>query len=206
MRGIYLSPQGAAEAANVDRDFTAKMRKHHEGAVVMANNYLSQNSPGHPLIRKLAHAIITNQEFEIGVLNNVESHVRQGASASNGIVTRQMGWDGLEHSWRFVKAPPPGFLDLWFDATPLAAEDVRFAKGMIIHHQAAVEMAREYNRDPRADNTILKGMNRQIVIDQTYEIRLLKNLIERYPGDSTAITIDPATIPGMDHEMPHGGH
>lgn len=206
MRGIYLSPGAAAEAANVDRDFAANMRKHHEGAVVMANRYLSDNSPGHPLLRKLAHAIITNQEFEIGVLNDVENHVRKGANVSNGIITRQMGWDGLEHTWRFVKAPPPGFFDLWFDATPMAVNDVRFAKEMIIHHQAAVKMAREYNGDPRADNTILKGMNRQIVIDQAYEIKLLKDLIERYPGDSSAITVDPAMIPGMGGGMGHGRH
>ena len=78
---------------------------------------------------------------------------------------------------------------------------------MIIHHHAAIDMARAYSADSAADNGILKAMNRNIVIDQRYEIELLKKLIRRYPGNPDEVAVDPAMIHGMpDQGAGHGGH
>lgn len=205
MRDLYRNPDAAKAAIAIDLDFASGMRRHHQGAVTMARGYLANPLGRHPLLRKLANAIITNQEFEIAVLDDIGRRVGAPPSPVIGsLVSRQMGWDGLEHSWRFVKAPPPGFLDLWLDRTPLSEADVRFAKGMAIHHQAAVEMARAYNADPASDNRILKAMNRDIVLDQNYEIGLLQRLVNRYPGNANEVAVDPATIPGMpNHKGAH---
>lgn len=203
MRDIYRNPEVAKAAIAADQDFVAGMRTHHQGAVTMARAYLAGPAGNHPLIRKLANAIIANQEFEIVLLDDVGQKIQvPPRQIAGGWVSRQMGWDGLEHTWRFVKSPPPGFLDLWLDGTAMGEEEVRFAKGMIIHHQAAVDMARAYNANPAADNRILKALNRDIVVDQRYEIRLLERLIDRYPGNADTIVVDPATVPGMPH---HGG-
>jgi uncharacterized protein (DUF305 family) len=195
---------GLAEAARAaDRKYVEGMHMHHQGAVTMSQDYLRDSKGSHPIIRKLAEAIIANQEFEIGVLAGIGRDVERGPSPiAVGMVTRPAGWDGVEHlTPLFVKHPAPGVLDLWLDRTPLSQRDVVFAKGMIIHHQAAVDMARAYNADRIADNPILKAMSRDIILDQAYEIALMRRLIQRYPGDASAIVIDPAMIPGM----PHGG-
>jgi uncharacterized protein (DUF305 family) len=75
---------------------------------------------------------------------------------------------------------------------------------MMIHHQAAVDMARSYNADPKAANRIIKRLNFDIVVDQTNEIAFLERMLDRYPGDPNAVEID-EMIPGMEHmQMDHG--
>ena len=51
--------------------------------------------------------------------------------------------------------------------------DVLFAKAMIMHHEGAVEMAREYHANADARNGYLGLMNVDIVTDQTQEIALM---------------------------------
>jgi uncharacterized protein (DUF305 family) len=205
---IYGSAAAADEAATADRDYAGKMRKHHQGAVSMSEAYLVDPRGTHPVIRRLAEAIIANQNFEIAVLDTVDRAAeRARGTVYDLLVSRQAGYDGLEHESRFVKWPPPGFFELWLDPQALSVFDVQFAKGMIIHHQAAIDMARTYNADSAADNGILKAMNRNIVIDQRYEIELLKKLIRRYPGNPDEVTVDPGMIHGMpDQGADHGEH
>lgn len=204
MREIYRGPEGAHAAIAADRKFVADMRRHHQGAVAMAQAYLAAPQGRHPLVTRLAEAIIANQRFEIAMLDDVDRKTaRPPRRLPGGLVVRQAGWDGLEHTLRFVKSPPPGFLELWLERAPTSATDVRFAKAMIVHHRAAVDMARAYNADPAADNRILKALNRDIVIDQGYEIALLERLITRYPGNPDTVALDPAMVHGMPD---HGGH
>jgi hypothetical protein len=69
-------------------------------------------------------------------------------------------------------------------------------------------MARRYNADPQARNLILKRLNRDIVVDQSYEIGFLEQIVDRFPGDPDAVEID-EMIPGMedmDHGAGHAGH
>ena len=49
-----------------DRDFVAMMIPHHQGAIDMARLYLRDGRD--PAMRKLAHAIVTDQEREIAVM------------------------------------------------------------------------------------------------------------------------------------------
>jgi hypothetical protein len=65
-----------------------------------------------PILRKLAHAIIANQRFEIALLDDVRRRVQTEPEAVadlglTRIVRREIG--GLEHQWQFVKRRPPGF-------------------------------------------------------------------------------------------------
>jgi hypothetical protein len=74
---------------------------------------------------------------------------------------------------------------------------------MMIHHQAAVDMARSYNAHPKSANRIIKRLNFDIIVDQTNEIAFLERMLDRYPGDPNAVEID-EMIPGMEHMMGHG--
>ena len=121
------------------------------------------------------------------------------------IVRRPAGIDGLEHEWGILKREPPGFVDLALaPGLESTDRDVKFAKEMMIHHQGAVDMARRYNADPVATNLILKRLNLDIIVDQSYEIGFLQQIVDRYPGDPDAVAIA-EQIPGMEG-MPMGGH
>jgi uncharacterized protein (DUF305 family) len=184
-----------------DLEYTEMMARHHEGALTMSEGYLADRRGTNPIVRKLARAIIANQRFEMGVLDQV----RQSAEAEPQtvldlgfarMVARETGVDGLEHLERFVARRPPGFLDFALTPGDAASEfDVAFAKGMILHHQAAVDMARAYNADPKGRNLVIKLMNNDIVVDQAYEIGFLERVIERFPRDPE--TVEPVAPAGM---------
>src|SRR5918999_2053203 len=193
-----------------DLEFTAEMKRHHEGAVTMSTDYLEDPRGTNPILRKLAHAIIANQRFEIALLDEVRRRVEKEPEtvADLGftrIVRREIGVDGLEHQWRFVKRLPPGFLDLALAPGLEASErDVKFSKEMMLHHQMALDMARRYNADPSATNLIIRRLNLDIIVDQAYEIGFLQQILDRFPGDPDGVEID-RSIPGMDMPMDHGG-
>ena len=209
---VLLGPAEAVDPAVVraDLEYIAGMVPHHQGALTMSQDYLADPRGTNPLLRKLAHAIIYNQRFEIAMLEEIRRRLEKEPQtlADLGftrIVRREIGTDGLEHQWKFVKRRPPGSLDLALAPGLEPSErDVKFSREMMIHHQAAVDMARSYNADPKAANRIIKRLNFDIVVDQTNEIAFLERMLDRYPGDPNAVEID-EMIPGMEHmQMGHG--
>jgi uncharacterized protein (DUF305 family) len=209
---VLLGPGERLDPAIVraDVEYIAGMVPHHEGALTMSQDYLADPRGTNPLLRKLAHAIIYNQRFEIAMLEEIRRGLEKEPQtlADLGftrIVRREIGTDGLEHQWKFVKRRPPGFLDLAFAPGLEASErDVKFSREMMIHHQAAVDMAQSYNAHPKAANRIIKRLNFGIIVDQTNEIAFLERMLDRYPGDPNAVEID-EMIPGMQHmQMDHG--
>jgi uncharacterized protein (DUF305 family) len=218
VRDVFLSQERAQRAAAADLAFARNMRRHHQGAVGMANAYLEDPRGTNPVIRRLAHAIIRNQAFEIAVLDTVERHVTQGPQtmASLGraeVVTLDRGVDGLEHEWMFIEAPPPSVIDLWLSPNlEISAFDVQFARPMIKHHAAAVDMAMQYNSNPDGRSSVLGPLNIGIMVDQRYEIELMRRLIARYPGDPAIVPNDPKMMALMHRAMSagpstgHGGH
>src|SRR5215211_6201060 len=66
----WFAPVSEA-AQRADRDYIAGMRPHHAGALSMSREYLADPGRSSPLLQALARAIIANQTFEIGVLDQV---------------------------------------------------------------------------------------------------------------------------------------
>lgn len=191
----------AARAA--DRRYVEGMRAHHRGAVTMAEEYLRDPEARSPVLRRLARAIIANQGYEIALLDEVErlaaappSHLRLGPFR---LELQPVGTEGLGQVWRFQKAPIPGPAALLAEP-PATERDVQFAKGMTLHHEAALRMAREYGADPAARNGFLKWLNVGIVTDQTQEIALMRAVVARFPGDPASVVVDPAMVHGMPGE------
>jgi uncharacterized protein (DUF305 family) len=209
---VVLGPGDTVDPAVVraDLEYIAGMVPHHEGALTMSQDYLADPRGTNPLLRKLAHAIIFNQRFEIAMLEKIGQQLEKEPQTladlgSTRIVRREIGIDGLEHQWKFVKRRPPGALDLALAPGLEASErDVKFSREMMMHHQAAVDMARSYNADPKAANRIIKRLNFDIIVDQNNEIGFLEQIVARFPGDPDAVEID-RSIPGMDMPMNHGG-
>jgi uncharacterized protein (DUF305 family) len=210
---LLLGPEETIDPRSIraDLDFAAQMQRHHEGAVTMSREYLEDPRGTNPILRKMARGIIANQRFEIAMLDVVRRHAAAEPETMLDlgfvrIVRRPAGVDGLEHEWGVLKREPPGFLDLALaPELESSARDVKFAKEMMIHHQGAVGMARQYNADPQATNLILKRLNLDIIVDQSYEIGFLQQIVDRFPGNPDAVATD-GQIPGMEgmRGMGHG--
>ena len=148
---IFVLGPGATidpAAVRADLDYVAGMVPHHQGALTMSTAYLADPRGTNPILRKLARAIIANQRFEIALLEEVRRRAAKEPEtiADLGFVRvarRELGIDGLEHHWQFVKRRPPGSLDLALAPGLEASErDVKFAREMMLHHQMAIDMAR----------------------------------------------------------------
>lgn len=198
----YVLRSDAAQKA--DRDYVAGMRPHHAGALSMSREYLADPGRSSPLLQALARAIITNQSFEIGVLDAVAANLDAAPlRLPFGITLQPVATEGLTQAQHFIRAPVPS--PAGQAISPVSARDVLFAKAMSIHHQAAVEMARAYLARPEARNGFLGLMNVDIVTDQTQEIALMRMVVDAYRGNASAIEPDPSMVHGMGG-MGHGAH
>jgi uncharacterized protein (DUF305 family) len=191
-------------AQKADRDYVAGMMPHHAGALSMSRDYLADSGRSSPLLQALARAIVTNQSFEIGVLDAVAKNLDAAPMRLPfGIVLQPVATEGLTQSQRFIRAPVPS--SAGYSVGPVSARDVLFAKAMVIHHDAAVRMAQAYHADPAAKNGFLGLMNVDIVTDQTQEIALMERVVAAYPGDAAALVPDASMVHGMEG-MSHAGH
>lgn len=200
----YAMRSEAAQQA--DRDYVAGMRPHHAGALSMSREYLADPGRNSPLLQALARAIVTNQTFEIGVLDAVGRNLEAAPMRLPfGIALQPVATEGLTQAERFIRAPTPS--PAGYAVGPVSARDVLFAKAMSIHHDAAVQMARAYQTNRQARNGFLGLMNVDIVTDQTQEIALMTMVMAAYPGDASAIVPDPSMIHGMEGmSHSHAGH
>lgn len=193
---------GPAQIA-ADQNFVTGMRPHHAGALTMSESYLADPGASNARLKQLARGIIHNQRFEIAMLDTVQHHLH----ASTDDMTRQrIATGNLSQAKRFYRAPMPGPLDAWAGPRDVSRRDVEFAKAMIIHHQGALDMARDYLNNPDAKNNYLELMCLDILLDQAQEIALMQSIIDAYPGNPDDIKIDPSMIHGMDGMNHGGGH
>ena len=202
-------------AQEADRRYIRGMRPHHAGALTMAEAYLREPEARSPALRRLAGAIIVNQRHEIAVLDDVARQIEAEpvvlALGPVRIPLQAIATEGLGPSWRFMKAPTHGLGDVFAGPRPTET-DVRFAKAMIVHHQAALDMVRDYRADRAARNGFLGWLNVGIDADQSQEIALMRAVVRRFPGDPDAVEVDPSMIHGMEGHggahgaAAHGGH
>ncbi|MFC7543262.1 DUF305 domain-containing protein [Siccirubricoccus deserti] len=199
------------EAANpaamqADRDYIAGMRPHHAGALTMSQEYLADPEASSPVLKALARAILRNQDFEIGLLDEVSRNLDRPPVVLNlglfRLVLQPSATEGLAQMQRFQRSPIPA--PLAGPGGPVTARDVQFAKGMTVHHQAALDMARAYHANPEARNGFLGLLNVDIMTDQAQEIALMRSVVAAYTGDPESVRVDASMIHGMEG-MAHGG-
>jgi len=197
-------------AMKADRDYIAGMRPHHAGALTMAQEYLADPQARSPVLRHLASAIIRNQSFEIGLLDEVARNLDRPPLVLNlGILrlaAQPVATEGMAQRQRFIRSPIPARLEALSAPGAVSERDVQFAKGMTVHHQAALDMARDYHANPAARNAFLGLMNVDIITDQSQEIALMRSVIAAYPGDAAAVRVDPSMVHGMDGMQHAGSH
>ncbi len=170
-----------AYTGDPDTDFAAGMIPHHQGAVDMAEIELKYGKD--PAIRELAGFIKYNQELEIA---------------------RMRHW--LDTRGNVFRNPNSPAVPLWKDSMDrmhhammiqyTGNADVDFARGMIPHHQGAVDMAEielKYGRDP-----MLRQLSWDIIRSQGQEIRLM----QRWLGTQNTTP----TTEMKEHDHGHASH
>ena len=146
-----------------DTAFAKGMLGHHRGAVDMAKIELKYGTD--EAMRQLAQDVITAQQAEIDVLNKwLASHPDAAKPKPNTVAMQQAYAKSMENMH--------GEMTLGVsDPVP----DMAFARGMLPHHIAAVDMAKvqlEYGTDEE-----MRQLAQDIIDTQQTEIDVMKNWI-----------------------------
>jgi len=146
-----------------DTAFAKGMLGHHRGAVEMAKIELKYGTD--EAMRQLAQDVITAQQAEIDVLNKwLASHPDAAKPKPNTVEMQQAYAKSMENMH--------GEMTLGV-ADPVP--DMAFARGMLPHHIAAVDMAKvqlEYGTDEE-----MRQLAQDVIDNQQTEIDVMKNWI-----------------------------
>ena len=146
-----------------DTAFAKGMLGHHRGAVEMAKIELKYGTD--EAMRQLAQEVITAQQAEIDVLNKwLASHPDAAKPKPNTVAMQQSYAKSMENMH--------GEMTLGV-ADPVP--DMAFARGMLPHHIAAVDMAKvqlEYGTDEE-----MRQLAQDVIDNQQTEIDVIKNWI-----------------------------
>ena len=146
-----------------DTAFAKGMLGHHRGAVEMAKIELKYGTD--EAMRQLAQEVITAQQAEIDVLNKwLASHPDAAKPKPNTVAMQQSYAKSMENMH--------GEMTLGV-ADPVP--DMAFARGMLPHHIAAVDMAKvqlKYGTDEE-----MRQLAQDVIDNQQTEIDVIKNWI-----------------------------
>lgn len=151
---------------NADIDFVRGMIPHHQGAVDMAKVQLQYGKDEE--LKELARRIIVAQESEIGFM-------KQWLSGRDASFTYPNACDRPAVK-EYKAAMEVMHRDMAIAYTGDA--DIDFARGMIPHHQGAVDMAwtlKKYGKEPA-----LRPLTDDIVRSQQQEIRLMQDWLAKH--------------------------
>ena len=178
-----------------DTAFAKGMLGHHRGAVEMAKIELKYGTD--EAMRQLAQDVITAQQAEIDVLNKwLASHPDAAKPKPNTVAMQQAYAKSMENMH--------GEMTLGV-ADPVP--DMAFARGMLPHHIAAVDMAKvqlEYGTDEE-----MRQLAQDIIDTQQTEIDMMKNWIAALEAassneDDSSVdeNIDPKTTDNKNPDNP----
>jgi len=154
-----------------DTAFAKGMLGHHRGAVEMAKIELKYGTD--EAMRQLAQDVIMAQQTEIDTLNKwLASHPDAAKPKPNTVAMQQAYAKSMENMY--------GEMTLGV-ADPVP--DMAFARGMLPHHVAAVDMAKvqlEYGTDEE-----MRQLAQDVIDNQQIEIDMMKNWIAALEATSS---------------------
>lgn len=165
MNKMHQAMSAGVQAKNADVGFAKGMIPHHEGAIAMAKVELQYGKDAE--MKALAQKIVDAQQSEISVMQNwLDKNEASQPAASNAkeITQAYQQKDMSNH-------------DAMMQGTMDANPDVAFAKGMIPHHQGAIDMAtieQTYGKNPA-----MLTLAKQIKQAQTPEIKQMQDWLSK---------------------------
>lgn len=154
------------KSGNASLDFLRGMIPHHEAAVKMAESYLSYDGKSEDL-KTIARDIITAQKEELAQMNElVKTYEKEGKKD-------QKKEDAYLE--QYSKMFADGSMSHHIDPADVDNLDQAFAEGMIIHHQMAVDMAKDIME--YTDYEEIRTMAQNIIDVQEKEISQMERII-----------------------------
>jgi uncharacterized protein (DUF305 family) len=150
-------------SGNADFDFAKGMVPHHQGAIDMSNIVLKFGKDA--AVRKLANNIIAAQKTEIAQMT--------AWLAKNG--NQAPSSDAAAAAKAFTEANAKMHQDMTISFTGNA--DIDFMKGMIPHHEGAVDMAKvmlQFGKDPE-----LRKLADDVVRTQNEEVTMIRAWLKK---------------------------
>lgn len=165
MDKMHQAMSAGVQAKNADVGFAKGMIPHHEGAIDMATIELHYGKETE--MKALAQKIIDAQQGEIKFMQQwlTDNEAKQPTAANASAVTNAYQQKDMANH------------DAMMQGTMDADPDVAFAKGMIPHHQGAIDMANvEEQYGKNAEMLKLAGQIKQA---QTPEIKQMQDWLAK---------------------------
>lgn len=155
------------KSGNASLDFLRGMIPHHEAAIKMSESYLSYQGKSDEL-KTIAQDIITAQKDELKQMNElVKSYEKDGKKDQ----TKEDAY--LE---QYSKMFAGDSMSRHMDTSGADSLDQAFAEGMIMHHQMAVDMARDILE--YTDYEEIRTMAQNIIDMQEKEIAQMEKIVK----------------------------
>ena len=162
---MHQAMSAGVQAKNADVGFAKGMIPHHEGAIAMAKVELQYGKDAE--MKALAQKIVDTQQSEISVMQNwLDKNESSQVAASNA---KEITQAYQQKAMGNHDAMMQGIMD--------ANPDIAFAKGMIPHHQGAIDMAtieQTYGKNPA-----MLALAKQIKQAQTPEIKQMQDWLSK---------------------------
>lgn len=162
MDTLMMHMDTVQQTKNVEVDFLQMMIPHHQGAVQMALYEVAHGTDKEMI--QLAKSIIAEQHIEIQMMNALLPVARSEKQQGRDISDR---WNVSMQE--MMKNMPP--------ENELTNIDTAFAKVMLPHHQAGIDMAKVMLQ--YGNNKAVKRMAEMIISSQQVEIEQMKQFIQK---------------------------
>ena len=165
MNKMHQAMSAGVQAKNADVGFAKGMIPHHEGAIAMAKVQLQYGKDAE--MKALAQKIVDTQQSEIKYMQAwlAKNEDSQPAASNAKEITQAYQQKAMGNHDAMMQ----GIMD--------ANPDIAFAKGMIPHHQGAIDMAtieQTYGKNPA-----MLALAKQIKQAQTPEIKQMQDWLSK---------------------------
>ena len=165
MNNMHQAMSAGVQAKNADVGFAKGMIPHHEGAIAMAKVQLQYGKDAE--MKALAQKIVDTQQSEIKYMQAwlAKNEDSQPAASNAKEITQAYQQKAMGNHDAMMQ----GIMD--------ANPDIAFAKGMIPHHQGAIDMAtieQTYGKNPA-----MLTLAKQIKQAQTPEIKQMQDWLSK---------------------------
>ena len=153
------------KTANIDVDFLANMIPHHQGAILSSKKLLETTT--NQTLTQLANNIISEQEKEVAEFTSLIKDLEAKNTSYEDVDTVSIGND--------MEAIMNKMMTDMSSIEVTADNDIDFLKGMIPHHQGAIDVSKkilEYTKDDK-----IKEIANRIIAAQEKEISDMNSML-----------------------------